>query len=458
MAENDALKDNLAFEQKKKFEDEIKETIKELKTGETTTIGGMEITNYGGQATIKLEGIDITFGIVDKDGNFTYNRENFVEVKKVLEEEGITLEELGLPDIEEWIDLEDQQREENTGAERGESKEKGGEEKPKIEEPEEEKQKDDEEKKLVKKEYPKKDSSWIEIKSDRETDEMRTFSTMLKKEYPNHMQGAERFFIAPNPKDANDYNLYVADARGNVINEIPLEHTEGKNPMDEDILTYGKDGNDAKSKQAVQILKIGNSVNGAMLVITGGTRTGTQVHIGNRSRGDDYNAHTISSSLSQKEIMDANESVRKGTSSSYGEREQGTRERKYYETLQKLEKQGVPDGNNPAKDGISTEEIEVDSINDLSASLAAIFAKEYGLSKDCAMFVAKEVVEGGKEFDDSLREGILQEEKEKEAKGTIPPGSAERLAEGRYEAALNGDIEEQREEEQEKMPGQKRGM
>ena len=47
---------------------------------------------------------------------------------------------------------------------------------------------------------------------------------MLKKEYPNHVQGAERFFIAPNPKDANDYNLYVADAKGNITNEIPLEH------------------------------------------------------------------------------------------------------------------------------------------------------------------------------------------------------------------------------------------
>lgn len=53
MAENNAVKDNLALEQKKKYEDKIKETIKELKTGETTTIGGMEITNYGGQATIK---------------------------------------------------------------------------------------------------------------------------------------------------------------------------------------------------------------------------------------------------------------------------------------------------------------------------------------------------------------------------------------------------------------------
>ena len=385
-------------------------------------------------------------------------------------EQDLKLKTEGIIDTEELINQlkemesslarqkEEQQRAEKEGEERGEANEIGQEEKPEIEEPEEtEKQDGDEENQLTNRKFRQKDSSWIEIKSDRETDEMRTFSTMLKKEYPNHMQGAERFFIAPNPKDANDYNLYVADAQGNVINEIPLEHTEGKNPMDEDVLVYDKNGNNTRTRQAVQILKIGNNVNGSMIVITGGTRTGTQVHIGNRSRGDDYNVHTISSSLSQKEIMDADGDVRAATSSTYGEREQGSREKKYYETLANLEKQGVPDESNPAKDGISVAEVEVDSIDDLSASVAAVFSKEYGLSMECAMNVAKGIIEEGKNFDDSLKEGILQEEKDKEAKGTIPPGSAEHLAEGRYQATLNGDTNEAREEEQEKLPGQKRG-
>lgn len=461
MAENEAREGkNLALEEKKKFEDEISKAIEELKNGETTTIGGMEITSYGGQATIKLKGI--TFGIKDKNGKFTYNKQNFLQAKKALEEEGVNLEELGLPDIEQWIDEQEQEKDEIVRGEESLSKNKDKEEKPEREEPEmpeEEKKKDDNEQEQNKLNV-KKDSSWIEIKSDRETDEMRTFSTMLKKEYPNHVQGAKRFFIAPNPKDANDYNLYVTDAQGNVLNEIPLEHTEGKNPMDEDVLTYGKDGNDTKTKKPVQILKIGNSVNGAMLVITGGTRTDTQIHIGNRSRGDDYNVHKISSSLSQKEIMDADESVRKGTSSSYGERAQGSLEKKYYEKIERLEKQGVPDKTNPAKDGISAKEVEVENFNDLKVSIAAIFAKEYGLSKDCAMYVATEVVEGGKDFNDSLKEGLLKEERAKESKGTIPPGSAERLAEGRYKAALDGNTNEEREkeQEQEKLPGQKRGI
>lgn len=376
-------------------------------------------------------------------------------------EENLRAKTEGIIDAEDLIDQlkemeislirqkeEQQQRDSNEGEERGASNEKGEEEKPKIEEEEPEKEDGDEEKQPLNKKFPKKDSGWIEIKSDRETDEMRTFYGMIKKEYPNHVQGAERFFIAPNPKDANDYNLYTTDAQGNVVNEIPLEHTEGKNPMDEDVLTYGKDGSDSKTQQPVQILKIGNSVNGAMLVITKGTRTGTQVHIGNRSRGDDYNAHQISSSLSQKEIMDAGENVREGTSSSYGEREQGSAEKKYYETLEKLDKQGVPEEANPAKDGISVGEIEVNSMDELTASLAAVFAKEYGLSKECAMNVATGVIEEGKDFKDALEAGFEIEEKA----GRIAPGSAEKRAEQTINYSNNGP--EREEEEPQKLPGQ----
>lgn len=444
MDEGNVGKD-LAIKQKQEYEEEILKTIKQLKSGMTTTIGGMEITNYGGQATIKIEGIDIAFGIVDKDGNFTYSKENFLQAKKALEEEGLNLEELGLPDIEQWIDEQEQERDEMEKGENSLSKDMGEkkEDKPEREEPEE-RDGDEEEKQPANKKFPKKDSGWIEIKSDRETDEMRTFYGMIKKEYPNHVQGAERFFIAPNPKDANDYNLYTTDAQGNVVNEIPLEHTEGKNPMDEDVLTYGKDGSNSKTQQPVQILKIGNSVNGAMLVITKGTRTGTQVHIGNRSRGDDYNVHQISSSLSQKDIMDAEENVREGTSSSYGEREEGTLEKKYYDTLEKLEKQGIPDKSNPAKDNDGISFTEVEKFDDFRASFAKTLVEEYGISESCAARVAVEVLEKGQGFEKAIEQGILEEEKDKESKGTIPPGSAERFASVRTKSILNGDNKEEK--------------
>ena len=402
----------------------------------------MEITNYGGQATIKIEGIDITFGIVDKDGNFTYNKENFAEVKKVLEEEGITLEELGLPDIEEWIDLEEQEREENGRDERSLSTKMKEDKKPEREEPEEPEKKDsDEEKQLGNKKFPKKDeASWIEIRSDRETDEFRTFSTMLKKEYPKHTQGAERFFIAPNPKDANDYNLYVADEQGNVINEIPLEHTEGKNPMSEKVTTYGRDGNSAKTQMPIQMLKIGKSHNNAMIMIYNGKINHTEVHIGVRSQGDNYQSHSISSSRSQNDFMDATEDVKYATSSSGSERYDGDREKRVYETLANLEKQGVPDEINPAKDNNGIEVIEVENYKDFTSAYADILMNKYDISKECAANVAVRVLDDGEKFDKAMEQGILEEEKEKESKGTIPPGSAEHIAAERTKSVLSGDV------------------
>ena len=440
MAENDSVKDNLAIEQKKEYEEQVLETIKELKTGETTTIGGMEITNYGGQATIKLEGIDITFGIVDNNGNFTYSRENFVEVKKVLEEEGITLEELGLPDIEEWIDLEEPQIEENGRDERGLSKDMKEKDKPEREEPEKpEKEDKEEETKEITKAGIKWDPSWIEIRSDRETDEFRTFSTMLRKEYPKHMQGAKRFFIAPNPKDANDYNLYVTDKQKNVINEIPLEHTEGKNPISEEVITYAKDGKNAKTQIPIQMLKIGKSHNNAMIMIYNGKINHTEVHIGVRSQGDNYQSHSISSSRSQNNFMDATEDVKYATSSSGSERYDGDREKRVYETLANLEKQGVPDEINPAKDNNGIEVIEVENYKDFTAAYADILMNKYDISKECAANVAVRVLDDGEKFDKAMEQGILEEEKIKESKGTIPPGSAEHIASEKTKRILSGD-------------------
>lgn len=113
MEEGNVGKD-FALNEQKKSEKLTLETIKNLKIrpGKTIVIGGMEITNFGGQSTIKIEGIDIVFGILDEDGKFTFNRENFEDARKALEEKGLNLKELGLPDIKQWIDLEEQQERE----------------------------------------------------------------------------------------------------------------------------------------------------------------------------------------------------------------------------------------------------------------------------------------------------------------------------------------------------------
>lgn len=111
MAENDAMEGkDLAIKEKKEFEERVLEAIQNLKEGQTTiSTEGLEVTNNKDNYIIKLKGIP--FGLIRKDGKFTYNKENFRQVKKALGEEGITLEELGLPDIEQWIDQEEKDQE-----------------------------------------------------------------------------------------------------------------------------------------------------------------------------------------------------------------------------------------------------------------------------------------------------------------------------------------------------------
>lgn len=110
MAENDAMEGkDLAVKEKKEFEERVLEAIQDLKEGQTTiSTEGLEVTNNKDNYIIKLRGIP--FGLISKDGKFMYNKENFKQVKKALGEEGITLEDLGLPDVEEWIDREEKQK------------------------------------------------------------------------------------------------------------------------------------------------------------------------------------------------------------------------------------------------------------------------------------------------------------------------------------------------------------
>lgn len=154
MAENESMEGkDYALEKKKEFEEQVFQAVKKLKSGETTTsIEGLQVTNYGNQYTLKLKGI--TFGIIGEDGKFTYNRENFKKLKQILDQENITLESLGLPDLEQAIDQEELEQkedekieqEENDGEEQQEEKD---DEKPELQDnPEEEK--DEKQEKLAK--------------------------------------------------------------------------------------------------------------------------------------------------------------------------------------------------------------------------------------------------------------------------------------------------------------------
>lgn len=401
-------------EEKIKLEELILKETAGIKIGESVSImNNLDLVGMGdGQAKLMYGGLAV--GIV-QEGKIQYKSKEEEQMIKQMEEE------LAEKEVQEQQEKDTGEREEEKDIETikddNEEPEELEDDDPEPEEPENAK---------IENEGPdvKRDSSWIEIRNDREADECRTFIGMLKKEYPKLVQGTERLFFAPNPKDANDYNLYVMK-NGKITGEIPLRQTEGRNPMQENVIQYGKDGENATTKKPIQMLKIGNSDNAPMVMIYNGTRTDTQIHIGSRSQGDDYQSHQISSSRSQNDINDAPDSVKEATSSNLGERVEGDFETKYYETLENLERQSLPDEINPAKDQNKICDAEVENFEDFKISFAKTLMEEYGITKECAAYVAVEVLENGKDFETTLEEAqeISNQIGEDEDKGRIMKGS-----------------------------------
>lgn len=144
MAENEGMEGKvLAKERKQEFEARILEEIKDLKTGESTTsIEGIEVTNTGSGYTINYNGI--TFGLIDKEGKFQYNAPKFKEVKAKLEEEGKTLEDIGLPELDQSIDQEKEPEPEGQEPREEKGDEPDGEKEDKEEKSEEDIEKDKE--------------------------------------------------------------------------------------------------------------------------------------------------------------------------------------------------------------------------------------------------------------------------------------------------------------------------
>lgn len=106
MAENESMEGkDLAQEQLKEFNNQVIEAIDKLgtlKTGESATLlGGIEVTkSIGDSSVLSLKGKKIA---IINGKTIQYSLANYQEVKKALEEEGQTLEDLGLPDLEEAI-------------------------------------------------------------------------------------------------------------------------------------------------------------------------------------------------------------------------------------------------------------------------------------------------------------------------------------------------------------------
>lgn len=187
MAENESMEGkDLATEEKKEFKEQILEQIENLKNGESKMIvGEMEATKIGDQAILKVRGKSIA---IVREKQIEYNLANFEALKKELEEEGKTLDDLGLPDLQEEIDKIQKQNSEKvekqqTQEEQKEQEDEGEniEEEKDDEKPELEEDKDkDEQKEEIAKQYNVDAKDVIHISKDEKITENERFQGLVK--------------------------------------------------------------------------------------------------------------------------------------------------------------------------------------------------------------------------------------------------------------------------------------
>lgn len=187
MAENESMEGkDLATEEKKEFKEQILEQIENLKNGESRMIvGEMEATKIGDQAILKVRGKSIA---IVREKQIEYNLANFEALKKELEEEGKTLDDLGLPDLQEEIDKIQKQNseeveEQQTQEEQKEQEDEGEniEEEKDDEKPELEEDKDkDEQKEEIAKQYNVDAKDVIHISKDEKITENERFQGLVK--------------------------------------------------------------------------------------------------------------------------------------------------------------------------------------------------------------------------------------------------------------------------------------
>ena len=187
MAENESMEGkDLATEEKKEFKEQILEQIENLKNGKSKMIvGEMEATKIGDQAILKVRGKSIA---IVREKQIEYNLANFEALKKELEEEGKTLDDLGLPDLQEEIDKIQKQNSEKVEEQQTQEKQKEQEDEGEnIEEEkddektelEEDKDKD-EQKEEIAKQYNVDAKDVIHISKDEKITENERFQGLVK--------------------------------------------------------------------------------------------------------------------------------------------------------------------------------------------------------------------------------------------------------------------------------------
>lgn len=455
---------DLAQEEKvKAFIEELKGLIKQSQESENSTISSNNYEVSFNEETktysVKFSGTGILLAQESESGFDVYPEaiDKYNKLVEQAQKDGIaTLDKpAGLvesEELEEFLEKQEELKKEQEGEKKETKSEEEIEEKEKDDEkPELEDEEEDKEEDKPKNIGIKRNPKWIEIRGDRKIDEMQTFVGAIEREYPE-IGGITKIFIAQDENDINSYKLIAQDQKG-IYKEIPLEATEGKDPMQEDVTTIDNDGNNSTQKKPKQILKINNR---SMIMIFNGGRTDTEVHIGNRSDGDNYTSTKISSADNQNGLKDPNKEVRDQVSTTKDAQENGDNVERAYAVMINFEKQGLPDEVNPTKDesGIESEELKdfpTALVQNVKKGLKELFQeRNINITDEAIDKIAKSVTEG-KDFDDAVLEGMQIEENA----GRIPPGSAERAAQEAVESIeddSDAENEGEREEEDPRAP------
>lgn len=448
MAENDSNEgQDLALKMKKEFEIEVKKAIVELNEGEATVSqeGLQVIATKGKQYIMSVRGIPVA--IISKTERdtyeFKYSISNMQKLEEQLKQNQEQFELLPqLKQIAEIAEKEKQKERESRGEDNRDTLEND------VAEKEEEKEEQPEKKqeqpvKDDKAKDVKMDSTAMEIPADKKIGQNYTIATKLQELYPELLEGDEKFFVKPDDNDRYNFRLYARKKGGTVI-ELPVNtRVEGKNAREEQIMVSSKDGTKIEKKQPLQIMMVNKDFGFAMF--GEGDRYKEFVAV-TRDQGDDYNGHILCENGETKEWEDGSFDVREGTDDTLGQRANGDDGEPDYNVfikLEELEKQQVLD-----KEDVNIDNVErADNAIDITTKG---LMEKYGLEEDTAKCVGKLILIDGKGIEEALREGILEEEKDKERKGTIMPGSAETSADDRVNRILNG--EDENEEEREEDP------
>lgn len=233
MSENESMEGkDLAVEEKKEFKETVLEQIEKMKNGESKfVLGELEATKIGDQAILKVKGKSIA---IARGKKIEYNISNFEALKKELAEEGQTLDDLGLPDLQDEIDKIQKQKSENLQEEQKEQDddqeqekkdndeevdEEKDDEKPELEEDK------DEKKEEIAKKYNLNASQVIHIAKDEKITEDERFQGLV-----NWAQDRDDVYVIPGEDPYSYKFIGEQDGEQEEIEAGTNKVIGGKNP------------------------------------------------------------------------------------------------------------------------------------------------------------------------------------------------------------------------------------